>query len=453
MIVGIAVSMVVTFLLFPSVLMLLPVEIGSAGPKGKHALAVVLERFTEHHGTLILAVSMAALAFGALGVTHLKVENAFIDYFKKSTEIYQGMRIIDQKLGGTTPLNVVIELDKPALADDHGTSGSDASGKHAPDDDFAGFEEFDKVDDSGKYWFTSDKMARIMEIHDYLDGLPQTGKVISLATGLKIAERLNDGHPLDNFALALLFNESPPELKRILVDPYVSVQHDQVRFSVRIIDSQPGLRRNELLDQIYSDLVERFNLPPERVHLTGMMVLYNNMLQSLFQSQVLTLGATVMALMAMFWVLFRSLRLAVLAIFPNLLSISVVLGFMGWAGIPLDMMTITIAAISVGIAVDDTIHYIHRFRQEFARGGSYVDCMRRCHGTVGHAMYYTSITVIIGFSILVLSNFIPTIYFGLLTSLAMGIALLAALTLLPALIVRIRPFGPETLPNPTPLAD
>ena len=453
MIVGIAVSMVVTFILFPSVLMLLPLKSGSIDPQKKHALAVVLERFTEHHGTLILVVSMAALAFGAWGITRLRVENAFIDYFKKSTEIYQGMHVIDQKLGGTTPLDVVIELDAPARSASRGASNPGAPGDQAPDDVFAGFEEFDKVDDSAKYWFTSEKMARVMAIHDYLDGLPQTGKVLSLATGLKIAERLNGGRALDNFALALLFSESPPELRHILIDPYVSVEHDQVRFSARIIDSQPGLRRNELLGKIRSELIERFNLPADRVHLTGMMVLYNNMLQSLFQSQVLTLGATVMALMVMFWILFRSLRLAILAIFPNLLSIAVVLGFMGWAKIPLDMMTITIAAISVGIAVDDTIHYIHRFRQEFNQGGTYVGTMRRCHGSVGHAMYYTSITVIIGFSILVLSNFIPTICFGLLTSLAMGIALLAALTLLPALIVRIRPFGPEVPPDAASLDD
>jgi predicted RND superfamily exporter protein len=438
MMAGIAVSMAVTFLLFPAILMLIPRESRPPGTRGGRALAVVLERFTEHHGGLILLVSAVALAFGAWGMTRLKVENAFIDYFKKSTEIYQGMRVIDQKLGGTTPLDVVIDLEEL----DSGSPPQGDNGR-AHQDVFADFEEFDAVDDTGKYWFTADRMARIEAIHDYLDHLPQTGKVLSLATAYKIAQRLNGGQPLDNFALALLFQESPQALKQILVDPYVSVPHHQIRLAARIVDSQPGLRRNELLDQIRSDLTERFQLAPERVHLTGMMVLYNNMLQSLFQSQVLTLGATVMALMAMFWVLFRSLRLAVLAIFPNLLSIAVVLGFMGWAGIPLDMMTITIAAISVGIAVDDTIHYIHRFGQEFKRGGTYLEIMRHCHGSVGHAMYYTSVTIISGFSILVLSSFIPTIYFGLLTSLAMAIALVAALTLLPALIVRIRPFGPD----------
>lgn len=273
--------------------------------------------------------------------------------------------------------------------------------------------------------------------------MPETGKVLSLATLVKVAQGLNQGLPLDNFTLALLFGELPSEVRDILVEPYVSLPHDEVRISVRIIDSLPGLRRNELLEHIESDLVEKIGLKKENFRLGGMMVLYNNMLQSLFQSQILTLGTTVLLLIGMFLVLFRSARVALIAIFPSLLSIGVVLGFMGWVGIPLDMMTITIAAISVGIAVDDTIHYIHRFQVEYRRRGRYIATMHFCHGSIGRAMLYTSVIFIVGFSILVFSNFIPTIYFGILTGLAMAIALVAALTLLPALILVIRPFGPE----------
>jgi len=201
------------------------------------------------------------------------------------------------------------------------------------------------------------------------------------------------------------------------------------------------LRRNELLEKIRHDLVNKLGLKKERVHLTGMLVLYNNMLQSLFKSQILTLGVVILALMGMFLILFRSLKIALIAIFPNLLSIGVVLGVMGWVKLPLDMMTITIASISVGIAVDDTIHYIHRFTTEFQIDRNYILTMHRCHESIGHAMFYTSVTIIIGFSILVLSNFIPSIYFGLLTGLAMLIALIAALTVLPQLIVVFKPFG------------
>ncbi len=287
-------------------------------------------------------------------------------------------------------------------------------------------------------------MARVKAVHHYLDSLRETGKVLSLGTMLAITEKLNNGRPLDSFELALLYSESPDEFKSILTKPYVSVEHNQVRFWVRVKDSEKTLRRNELLKKIKAYLPGILGLDAEHVHLAGMLVLYNNMLLSLFSSQILTLGITVLVLTGMFLVVFRSLKIALIAMLPNVLSVAVVLGVMGWLKIPLDMMTITIAAISIGIAVDDTIHYIHRFRHEFQKDRRYLPTMHRCHGSIGHAMYYTSITIIIGFSILVLSNFIPSVYFGLLTALAMFIALLAALTLLPQMLIIVKPFGKET---------
>ena len=279
-----------------------------------------------------------------------------------------------------------------------------------------------------------------LKIHDYLNAVPETGKVVSLGTMVKIAEKLNGNKPLDNFQLALLYSEIPNKYKEMLIKPYVSVEHNQLRFSARVRDSEKSLRRNELLHRIRNDLVHKLGFKEDKVHLTGMLVLYNNMLQSLFQSQILTLGVVLIALMIMFLILFRSVKIAIIAIFPNLLSIGVVLGMMGWLKIPLDMMTITIASISVGIAVDDTIHYIHRFKVEIQSDGDYIQAMHRCHSSIGNAMYYTSITIIVGFSILVLSNFIPSIYFGILTGLAMLIALIAALTLLPQLLIVAKPF-------------
>jgi predicted RND superfamily exporter protein len=267
---------------------------------------------------------------------------------------------------------------------------------------------------------------------------------MSLGTMLKVGKTLNNGKPLDNFLLALIYNELPENMKDIILNPYVSVEDNQVRFAIRLRDSQPDLRRNELLNKIDSGLRDDLQLDEDSYQLANLLVLYNNMLQSLFSSQIQTLGAVIAALLVMFIILFRSLKIALIAIFPNLLSVIAVLGFMGWARIPLDMMTITIAAISVGIAVDNTIHYIHRFKKEFADCGHYLTSMHRSHGSIGYAMYYTSVTIIIGFSILVLSNFIPSIYFGLLTGLAMVIALIAALTLLPQLILFIKPLGPES---------
>ena len=171
------------------------------------------------------------------------------------------------------------------------------------------------------------------------------------------------------------------------------------------------------------------------------MVLYNNMLQSLFESQILTIGAVVFILFLMFLLLFRSLKISIIAIITNIIPVGIIFAVMGFADIPLDVMTITIASISIGIGVDDTIHYIIRFKEEYAKDGDYIKAMIRSHNSIGYAMYYTSIAIILGFSILVFSNFIPTIYFGLLTILVMLTSLISALLLLPKLLIKYRAFN------------
>jgi len=441
---GIGVSLFLTFLIFPVLLMLMPKAMPNTSFESRFALTKIFADITERHGKSILYISVAALILSVVGASKLNVENSFIDYFKESTEIYQGMKLIDQQLGGTTPLDVVINLE---LSEDDVQPVAQENKdqvKLEDEEEFDSFEEeFEETASEAQYWFTTEKMERIEEIHEYLDGLQQTGKVLSLGTMLKIGKTLNSGKPLDDFMLALLYNELPEHFRKIIMDPYVSVENNEARFYVRIRDSEPDLRRNELLKQIQFDLKDKLDIPEEKGRLANLLVLYNNMLQSLFQSQILTLGVVIVAFIIMFIFLFRSVTIALIAIFPNVLSIGVVLGFMGWMGIPLDMMTITIAAISVGIAVDNTIHYIHRYRFEFAFDRDYLAAMHRSHESIGYAMYYTSITIIIGFSILVLSKFIPSIYFGLLTGLAMLIALVAALTLLPQLMIVLKPLGPE----------
>ncbi len=441
MVAGLIVSFVVTFIFFPAALMLMKKKVPQAQERRRYALTTIMANFTEAHGSWIIMISIAALVVGGIGISRLRVENSFINYFKKSTEIYKGMTIIDQKLGGTTPLDVLVnfEPDKNITASAQGS---------APSDEFDEFSEFDKPSDQEAYWFTPYKMGRILEVHDYLQQQPEIGKVLSLGTLLKMARRLNGGKPLDSFELSLVYNEIPKEYRDLLVAPYVSIPHNQARFFARVVDSNPNVRRNELIKRIDHDLTTKLGFDRSNVHLAGMLILYNNMLQSLFTSQILTLGIVLIALIVMFFILFRSLKIALIAILPNLLSIGVVLGTMGWLDIPLDMMTITIASISVGIAVDDTIHYIHRFGKEFKADGNYLAAMHRSHDTIGYAMYYTSVTIIIGFSILVLSSFIPTIIFGLFTGLAMLIALMAALTLLPRLIILLKPFGPEQVQQP-----
>ncbi len=436
---GIAVSLTTTFLLFPAGLMLLSKDAPRIIKAKRFSFTAALARFAEARGSLIILGSCLILIISVIGFTRLFVENSFINYFKDNTEIYQGLKVIDEKLGGTTPLDVIVELEAPQASAALTVSKTEEQG----DEDFDEFDEFEEGTDE-KYWFTADRMALAMKIHDYLDSLPETGKVLSLATMLEIATKLNKGQPLDNFQLALVYSKLPEKFKRIIIKPYVSPQHHQLRYSIRVKDSEKSLRRDAFLKKIRHDLVNNLGIKKEKLHLAGLLVLYNNMLQSLFKSQILTLGVVVLAFLGMFFILFGSLKLALIAIVPNLLAISTVLGIMGWLKIPLDMMTITIAAISIGIAVDNTIHYIYRFRHEFKAENGYAKTVHLCHGSIGRAMYYTSLTIISGFLILTFSNFIPSIYFGLLTALAMLIALLAALTLLPQLIITFKPLGPES---------
>ena len=444
--VGLVVSLVVTFFLFPAILCLIPKGKSGEDRQFCGGFTRFLANVTQNNAKAVFIITGLLIAMIAVGVSRLTVENSFIDYFRESTEIYQGLKVIDQNLGGTTPLDIIVSFQEADLeANDHSLvnddTGTESSEEFEGDDEFDEFDEFEEVDNSDKYWFTADKMAKIMKVHDYLESLPEIGKVLSLGTMLKIAEEFTDGKPLDDFQLALLYTQLPDNFKNMALAPYISIPDNQARLTVRIKDSLEGLKRDDLLKQITSDMGNKLGLQEHQYQLAGMMVLYNNMLQSLFSSQILTIGFVVLALVVMFTLLFRSIKIALIAIIPNVISAVAVLGIMGLAGMPLDFITITIAAISIGIAVDDTIHYIHRFKEEYEVDRNYINSMHRCHGSIGNAMYYTSLTIIAGFSILVLSYFIPTILFGLLTGLAMFIALITALTLLPRLIIVFKPFG------------
>ncbi len=429
MTIGLAVTFLTSFLLFPSILML-------AGrlEKGEQVseevpFTAALARFTLDHGRKIILISVVLALLTVVGVSRLKVENSFINYFSDSTEIYQGLKLIDDKLGGTTPLDIILKFDTY----ENGDAGD------GEDDEFAalfGDIESDKAD----YWFTSYKIDLIKEVHDYLDGLDAVGKVLSLASVVRVAEGLIKSGSFDTFELAILYKRLPPDLKASMLEPYMNIEADEARLSLRIRDSLEDLRRKELIERIEHDLQHKLGLNRDEYQMTGLLIMYNNMLQSLFRSQILTLGVVMLGIALMLLVLFRSVKLALIGIIPNILAAGVILGLMGWLNIPLDMMTITIAAITIGIAVDNAIHYIYRFREEYAVHGDYVKTMQVCHANIGRSVFYTAVIIIIGFSILVLSNFIPTIYFGLLTALAMFMALLAALTLLPRLILIWRPF-------------
>ncbi len=438
--VGLVVSLIVTFSLFPAILCLIPKGKSREDRQFGGVFTRFLANVTQNYAKTVFIVTGLLIVMIVAGISRITVENSFIDYFRESTEIYQGLKVIDQNMGGTTPLDILVNFQKKEEATIINKDTNKVS-TEGIDDEFSEFDEFDDEEDSDKYWFTSDKMATILKVHDYLESLPEIGKVLSLGTMLKIAEEFTEGKSLDDFQLALLYTQLPDEFKNMVITPYISIPDSQARLTVRIKDSLKGLKRDNLLNKIEFDMEDKLGLQKSQFHLAGMMVLYNNMLQSLFSSQILTIGFVVVALMVMFTVLFRSFKIALIAIIPNVISAVSVLGVMGLAGLPLDFITITIAAISIGIAVDDTIHYIHRFKEEYETDRDYIKSMHRCHGSIGNAMYYTSLTIIAGFSILVCSYFIPTILFGLLTGLAMLIALVTALTLLPRLIIVFKPFG------------
>ena len=430
MVVGLVVAFVLAFVLFPATVVLLKKDPSGAGEDFSDPFTLTFARLVEAHGGKIVVLCIFLVLLSGLGITRLRVDNRFIDYFREKTAIFQGMSLIDQKLGGTTPLDLIIdyhlEEEPPDDLDEF-------------DDEFFGDEE-----DTASPWFANAVfMEELEEIHDYLDGLPETGEVLSLATGNKLATMLNDNVPLDGFELAILLKKIPPDIKEMLIDPYVSGDISQARFTMRIIEADQKLERAALMARIRNHLTSAMGFNDDQIHFTNMFVLYNNMLQSLFRSQILTIGMVFLGIMVMFTVLFRSFYLAVIGIIPNLLPVTLVLGTMGWLGVPLDMMTITIASITIGISVDDTIHYIHRFQKEFPRDRNYLATVYRCHRSIGRALFYTTVAITIGFSILVLSNFIPTIYFGLFTGLAMLVALLGDLILLPQLLVMLKPLGPE----------
>ena len=436
---GLGVTFMTSFLLFPAILASLDKKVTSPG-REEVPFTAGLARITERFGNGVVAIALLLAALSLYGVSRLKVENSFVNYFSDSTEIHQGLKLIDDELGGTAPMDVVLRFDPVK------EYGEEEEETPEEDDDFADLDDlfggFDtEPADPADAWFTAYKIDRIKAVHDYLDSLPAVGKVQSLASVLRLAEDLNQGEEFDAFELAIINKKLPRDIKEQLIDPYISIEDNEARINMRILDSLPDLRRKQFLEQIDADLRNELGLAGDEFQVSGMMVLYNNMLQSLFTSQIETLGVVMLGIALMLLVLFRSFSLAVIGILPNILAAGIILGLMGILDIPLDMMTITIAAITIGIAVDNSIHYIYRFREERPGKPDYISTLYYCHANIGRAVFYTAITIIIGFSILVMSNFIPTIYFGLLTALAMFIALLAALTLLPKLILMFRPFG------------
>jgi uncharacterized protein len=434
---GLSLAFVVAFLFFPSFLKMMSPKPSVSAHDVTKRMTIGVAQMALHHKNKILVLFAVLTLVAGVGITRLGVDNRFIDYFKETTEIYRGMSVIDTQLGGTTPLEILIDADQNFY--DYLEMLEQEKDEFEIDDPFA---EHDDTQDEN-YWFHPNKLLEVEKVHDYLESLPEIGKVLSMGTTLKIVRFLNAGEVPEDYDLAVYRKVLPENARKSFLDPYLSKDANEVRISLRIEETDPRLNRGKLIEKIRRHMVENIGIAEDRIHVTGMAVLFDNMLQSLYTSQIATLELVFVAILIMFVILFRKVWLAVLAVIPNIFSAIFILGFMGWMNIPLDMMTITIAAITIGIAVDDTIHYVHRYQSEFSQEANYKNSVIRCHGSIGRAIYYTSITITVGFSILTLSNFIPTIYFGLLTGLAMITALLGDLLLLPLLIYQFRPLGPE----------
>ena len=429
---GLIVSVIVTFTLVPALLNVFSDTEDSIDQKeGKSKITNALSNFTQNNTSIIFASALVVIVLSIFGISKLEVENSFINYFDKKTEIYKGMKLIDDKLGGTTSLDIILKFP-------------DKKEKKGKDDEFSEWDEenSNSKEDPAKYWFTRNKIDKILRVHDYLESLPEIGKVMSFGSIIRVAEDLT-GNKLETLETGVLYSKIPDEIKREIISPYISVENSEARISVRIKDSTENLRRNDLINKIKIELVTKVGLTENDYKLAGVVILFNNLLQSLFKSQILTLGVVMIGISLMFLVLFRNIMLSFIGVVPNFMAAFFILGIIGLLGIPLDMMTITIAAITIGIAVDNSIHYIYRFKEEFKKIKNYNKTVDRCHNTVGVAILNTSITIIFGFSILVLSNFIPTIYFGVFTGIAMLLALISVLTLLPKLILVFKPFGNE----------
>lgn len=420
---SITLSLIFSFWLFGSIMSLLSKKSVNTAFERYFSLTTLCAKIALNLRArkVVFAISALGLCVGLWGISKLSVENSFIGYFKENTDIYKGMELIDNKLGGTVPLDIIISFKKDKKEPRNSSL----------DDEFA--DEF-ASSDAAQYWFNERRMSVLKSVNEYLKNKEFIGSVSSLADLLEVGKELNEGRELDALALALIYSSLSGERRELILTPFVSIENDELHFSVRTLDSDPRLKRAEFLRTLQNELNELVGKDAQ-VKISGAMKLYTNMLSSLFSSQINSLGFVLLAFFATFWLIFASLRLAIIAICINILPLICVLGAMGLAGLSLDIMSITIGSISLGIGVDSAIHYIYRYKRELAHFKDSKKAIIASHASIGYALYYTSFAVFIGFGVMISSNFWPTIYFGALTDLVMFFMLASSLILLPSLLL------------------
>ena len=425
---GIFIAFILTFTFLPCALYLIS-QSNTKDHLSLHKITQSLLNFSQNNKQSIMFLFVSCFVILCFGISKLEVENRFIDYFDKETEIYKGMYEIDSKLGGTATLDIIITQP------DDNFESIDIQDEFFEDDLFE-----DETSEAAGYWWNIYSLNELERIHDYLDSIPEIGKVLSVASGVKLARQINDGEDLNDLELALLRSVLPEDIRESLLYSYINKDDSVVRISTRVNESSSDLNRNDLLSMIDNDLQNKFNLDPTQYEMTGLAVLYNNMLQSLFKSQIGSLLIVFAVISLMLFLIFKSIKVMIIGLIPNIFVASSVMGLLGLLSIPLDIMTITVAAISVGMAVDNTIHYIYRYKKELKINKSTEVALINAHATTGRAIFYTASTIAAGFCILSLSNFFPTILFGLFTSIAMILAFISSLTLLPNLLVKYKVF-------------
>jgi len=400
--IGVTVAFVLSFVSFALVMTLFPTSQTSHKTEKFYVLQKLAIATDKGGKNIILGIALVS-AIAIFGLSKLSVENSFINYFKKDTEIYQGLNFIDKELGGTIPLEIVFN------------------------------------DLASAYWADASLREDFHNVHQYLDSIPSIGKVLSIDTFMQVLKESNDGKAPNGFLLMLGKNNMPEFAKSQVLKPHISDETDQIRIVARIKETTTDLDRNQLIIDVKKELVESFYFSEDEFYFTGTFSLYNNLLQSLFSSQVKTIFTVFIIIFMLFLIVFRSISIALIAVIPNIIPSLIILGLMGLARIPLDIMTITIAAIAIGIGIDNAIHYISRFKSELLVDADFEASMYRAHNSIGVSMFYTAATVAIGFLVLILSNFIPSIYFGIFMAIAMLSAVFVNLTLLPKLLIFFKP--------------
>ena len=306
---GLITSFIITFTLLPTLLSFMSNNKVKIKEDTDSKITSFFGKISINNKSIIFLVTGLVIVLSVVGISKLEVENSFINYFNKNTEIYKGMKLIDEKLGGTTPLEVILKFPENIIVET------------TEDDEFENWDDEGSKDDE-KYWFTKDKIEKIQNVHNYLDNLPAVGKVLSFSSIIEVATQLNNNKPLGTLEMGVLYSKIPETIKKDIIDPYISIKDNEARISLRIIDSQDGLRRNDLINQINYDLENELKLNKEEFKLAGVLILFNNLLQSLFKSQILTLGLVMIGIFAMFMILLEILNYLLLVLFLILLQLS-----------------------------------------------------------------------------------------------------------------------------------